>query len=138
MLLASTVAVTHRTLAPVDIAIIAVYFIIIFGIGFYFARKGRSSEEYFLAGRNIGWSGALAACAPLSPTASCATLGASNRLRIDSSTPNALRMRLTRRVATSEWPPSSKKLSSIPTRPTAKLSAKSEQRISSCGVRGPR
>jgi SSS family solute:Na+ symporter len=55
MLIASTVAVTHRTLATVDIAIIAVYFLIIFGIGFYFAKKGRSSEEYFLAGRNIGW-----------------------------------------------------------------------------------
>jgi SSS family solute:Na+ symporter len=55
MLLASSVAVTHRDLAPVDIAIIAIYFLIIFGIGFYFARKGRSSEEYFLAGRNIGW-----------------------------------------------------------------------------------
>jgi len=55
MLLASSVAVTHRILAPVDIAIIVVYFLIIFGIGFYFAKKGRSSEEYFLAGRNIGW-----------------------------------------------------------------------------------
>jgi SSS family solute:Na+ symporter len=55
MLLASSVAVTNRVLAPVDIAIIAIYFLIIFGIGFYFARKGRNSEEYFLAGRNIGW-----------------------------------------------------------------------------------
>jgi solute:Na+ symporter, SSS family len=55
MLLASTIAVTDRVLAPIDIAIIVVYFIIIFGIGAYFAKKGRSSEEYFLAGRNIGW-----------------------------------------------------------------------------------
>jgi SSS family solute:Na+ symporter len=55
MLLASSVAITNRVLAPVDIAIIAVYFLIIFGIGFYFAKKGRNSEEYFLAGRNIGW-----------------------------------------------------------------------------------
>jgi len=55
MLLASTIAVTDRVLAPLDIAIIVVYFIIIFGIGAYFAKKGRSSEEYFLAGRNIGW-----------------------------------------------------------------------------------
>src|ERR1700733_2641393 len=55
MLLAAGVAVTHRTLAPVDIAIIAVYFILVFGIGFYFSRKERNSEEYFLAGRNIGW-----------------------------------------------------------------------------------
>jgi solute:Na+ symporter, SSS family len=55
MLLASGVAVTHRTLAPIDIAIIAVYFIMVFGIGFYFSRKERTSEDYFLAGRNIGW-----------------------------------------------------------------------------------
>jgi SSS family solute:Na+ symporter len=55
MLFASGVAVTHRTLAPVDLAIIAVYFIMVFGIGFYFSRKERTSEDYFLAGRNIGW-----------------------------------------------------------------------------------
>jgi SSS family solute:Na+ symporter len=55
MLFASGVAVTHRTLAPIDLAIIAVYFIMVFGIGFYFSRKERTSEDYFLAGRNIGW-----------------------------------------------------------------------------------
>src|SRR3981081_1476586 len=54
MQLASAAAVTHRTLAPVDLAIIGVYFIIIFGIGFYFSRKERTSESYFLAGRNSG------------------------------------------------------------------------------------
>ena len=55
MLLAAVVAVTHRTLAPVDLVIIAVYFVLVFGIGFYFSRKERTSEDYFLAGRNIGW-----------------------------------------------------------------------------------
>ena len=55
MLLASGITVTHRTLAPVDLVIIAVYFIMVFGIGFYFSRKERTSEDYFLAGRNIGW-----------------------------------------------------------------------------------
>ena len=55
MLMATSVAVTHRVLAPLDVAIIAIYFVIIFGIGFYFAKKGRNSEEYFLAGRSIGW-----------------------------------------------------------------------------------
>jgi SSS family solute:Na+ symporter len=55
MLLASSVAVTHRTLESVDLVIIGIYFAIIFGIGFYFARKGRTSEDYFLASRNIGW-----------------------------------------------------------------------------------
>src|SRR6185503_14321111 len=47
-------AVSHRTLEPIDIAIIAVYFVVIFGIGFYFARRERTSTEYFLAGRDVG------------------------------------------------------------------------------------
>src|ERR1700693_1897457 len=55
MLFASGVTVTHRTLAPIDLVIIAVYFIMVFGIGFYFSRKERTSEDYFLAGRMIGW-----------------------------------------------------------------------------------
>ena len=55
MLFASGITVTHRTLAPVDLVIIAVYFVMVFGIGFYFSRKERTSEDYFLAGRNIGW-----------------------------------------------------------------------------------
>src|SRR6201981_1591871 len=46
---------THRALAPIDLAIIAVYFVIVFAIGFYFSRKERTSEDYFLASRNIGW-----------------------------------------------------------------------------------
>src|SRR5499425_191091 len=45
----------HRALAPIDIAIIAAYFVVVFGIGFYFSRKERTSEDYFLASRDIGW-----------------------------------------------------------------------------------
>jgi solute:Na+ symporter, SSS family len=52
---AAQVASTHKALANIDLAIIGVYFLIVFGIGFYFSRRGRTSEEYFLAGRNIGW-----------------------------------------------------------------------------------
>jgi SSS family solute:Na+ symporter len=55
MLFASGVTVTHRILAPVDLVIIAIYFVMVFGIGFYFSRKERTSEDYFLAGRKIGW-----------------------------------------------------------------------------------
>jgi len=55
MLLASSLAVTHRTLTPVDVLIVAIYFAIVFGIGYYFSRKERTSESYFLAGRNVGW-----------------------------------------------------------------------------------
>src|SRR5262250_1885817 len=48
-------AAAHRALAPLDLAIIAVYFVIVFGIGLYFSRKERTSEDYFLASRDIGW-----------------------------------------------------------------------------------
>src|SRR3954467_7189352 len=47
--------VTTKSLTGLDIGIIAIYFVIIFGIGVYFARKGRSSVDYFLASRNVGW-----------------------------------------------------------------------------------
>src|SRR3989442_2873627 len=55
MLLAPEVTVTHRTLATVDVVIIAVYFLLVFAIGFDLSRKERTSEDYFLAGRNVGW-----------------------------------------------------------------------------------
>ena len=44
-----------------------------------------------------------------------ATVGASKRSRMDSSTPSASRTRLIRRSTSSEWPPRSKKSSSTPT-----------------------
>jgi SSS family solute:Na+ symporter len=50
-----TVHLTHRVLSHIDVAIIGVYFVLIFSIGFYFARRGRTSTDYFLAGRNVGW-----------------------------------------------------------------------------------
>ena len=51
----ATAAITHRALAPLDMAIIGVYFLIVFCIGLYFARKERSSTDYFLASRDVGW-----------------------------------------------------------------------------------
>src|SRR6266567_7322598 len=48
-------AAVHRALAPLDLMIIGVYFLLVFGIGFYFSRKERTSEQYFLAGRDVGW-----------------------------------------------------------------------------------
>lgn len=38
-----------------DLVIIVAYFAVVMGIGFYFARSRRTSEDYFLASRNIGW-----------------------------------------------------------------------------------
>src|SRR2546423_1814420 len=46
---------THRSLEGVDIAIIVVYFLIVFGIGLYFSLKERPAADYFLASRNVGW-----------------------------------------------------------------------------------
>src|SRR5438067_12824693 len=48
-------AAAHRALAPIDLTIIGVYFLVVFGIGFYFSCRERTSEEYFLAGRDVGW-----------------------------------------------------------------------------------
>ena len=56
--------------------------------------------------------------APRSARPAPATVGASNRLRSGSSTSNASRTRAITWVASSEWPPSSKKLSWTPTRST--------------------
>jgi SSS family solute:Na+ symporter len=55
MTFAASPAAVHRTLEPIDLAIIAAYFVIVFGIGFYFSLKERTSEDYFLAGRDVGW-----------------------------------------------------------------------------------
>jgi solute:Na+ symporter, SSS family len=41
------------TLAPVDIAIIVVYFAIVVGIGFYLKNHTQTGEDFFLAGREM-------------------------------------------------------------------------------------
>ncbi len=42
-------------LSPLDWAIISSYFAVVFAVGFWFARSERTSGQYFLAGRNVGW-----------------------------------------------------------------------------------
>jgi SSS family solute:Na+ symporter len=42
-------------LAVVDFAMIALYFAIIFAIGFYFSRRERTTKDYFLASRDVTW-----------------------------------------------------------------------------------
>jgi len=49
------VHVTHKALTTADLIIIGIYFAVVFGIGLYFARKERTSTDYFLASRNVGW-----------------------------------------------------------------------------------
>jgi SSS family solute:Na+ symporter len=40
-------------LHPVDMAIVAIYFVMVLGIGFYLKRYTRSGEDFFLAGREM-------------------------------------------------------------------------------------
>jgi SSS family solute:Na+ symporter len=45
---------TH--LAALDVIVIALYFVVIFGIGYWAARREKlGSADYFLAGRDVGW-----------------------------------------------------------------------------------
>jgi SSS family solute:Na+ symporter len=43
------------SLTAVDFVIVAVYFLVVLGIGVSFRKRGSSSKEYFLAGRHVGW-----------------------------------------------------------------------------------
>src|SRR2546425_9405235 len=42
-------------LGAVDLAIIALYFVGVFAVGFYFVRRGRNTADYFLASRDAAW-----------------------------------------------------------------------------------
>jgi SSS family solute:Na+ symporter len=42
-------------LTSLDLAIVALYFVGVFAIGFYFVRRGKSTADYFLAGRDAAW-----------------------------------------------------------------------------------
>ena len=43
-------------LGPIDWAMIAVYFSILLGVAWYVIRRGKNTaDDYFLAGRNLGW-----------------------------------------------------------------------------------
>ena len=50
-----TTHLTHKILSTADLVIIGLYFCVVFAIGFYFSRKERTSADYFLASRNVGW-----------------------------------------------------------------------------------
>lgn len=43
------------SLSLLDRLIVAAYFFAILAIGWYFRNRGKSTTEYFLAGRNVGW-----------------------------------------------------------------------------------
>ena len=43
------------SLSTIDLVIVAVYFLLVFAIGFRMAQRTRSDEDLFLAGRRLGW-----------------------------------------------------------------------------------
>ena len=43
------------SLSTIDFVIVAVYFLLVFAIGFRVARRTHSAEDLFLAGRRLGW-----------------------------------------------------------------------------------
>lgn len=42
-------------LVAVDYVVLALYFAVIFAIGWYFSRRERNTADYFLAGRDVAW-----------------------------------------------------------------------------------
>jgi SSS family solute:Na+ symporter len=42
-------------LVPIDYVVLALYFLVIFAIGWYFSRRERTTTGYFLAGRDVAW-----------------------------------------------------------------------------------
>ncbi len=42
-------------LSTIDFAVIGAYFALVLSIGLYMARRTRSGEDLFLAGRRLGW-----------------------------------------------------------------------------------
>ena len=51
--LALQAATRLLSLSPVDLAIIAIYFLFVLGIGFYLKRHTKTGEEFFMAGREM-------------------------------------------------------------------------------------
>jgi len=44
-----------QNVSTIDFIVILIYFLLVLGIGFWASRKDSTSEDYFLAGRNVGW-----------------------------------------------------------------------------------
>lgn len=42
-------------LVTIDYVVLALYFAVIFAIGWYFSRRERDTSDYFLAGRDVAW-----------------------------------------------------------------------------------
>jgi solute:Na+ symporter, SSS family len=45
----------HRSIGALDYSVMAFYFAVLVGIGLYFSRRERTSEDFFLGGRRVPW-----------------------------------------------------------------------------------
>jgi SSS family transporter len=52
---AGTFQTTRSVLGPLDYAAIAIYSLVLIGMGLYFSRKDQSTEAFFLGGRKVPW-----------------------------------------------------------------------------------
>lgn len=43
------------SLSSLDFFIVGLYFTLVLSIGVYFRKRGKTSADYFLAGRRVGW-----------------------------------------------------------------------------------
>ncbi len=100
------------------------------------STSGSISGVISVAPGGMRLGGGVTRSMPADP-ASAATVGVSNNVRTDTETPRP-RSSSTRRTASSEWPPSSKKSSSTPTAGSPSTSANAAHSASSRGLDGPR
>ena len=45
----------NSSFTALDLSIVVIYFLVVLGIGISFRKKNKTSTEYFLAGRHVGW-----------------------------------------------------------------------------------
>ncbi len=106
------------------------------GCGGTTGAAGRTTGEP--RGALGGHEGRRAPAARAEAPASPATVGSSKKVRIEISAPRTERTRLSSRTADREWPPRSKKSSSMPTSATPRTSTNRVRRMCSRGLRGAR
>lgn len=53
--LSGTFRASARRFGTVNSAVVIAYFAVLLGMGFYFARRERSTDDYFLGGRRVPW-----------------------------------------------------------------------------------
>lgn len=53
--LAAELVHSKRVFAPADWVVMGIYVVVLVGVGFYFARRENTTDDFFLAGRRVPW-----------------------------------------------------------------------------------